>query len=154
PMFRGGMEPFARTRSRASLARRAGRGLAALALALTAGAARAEPPDARGTPGFLTAPAAGDPLDIALGYLPASPARAGLAAGDLAGLRVSDRTQTRHNGLTHLYLRQRLAGIEVLGGDLSLSVAPDGRLLALHSAFVRDLAHAANARSPRLSPDD
>src|SRR5262245_55518892 len=115
-MFRGGMGPCARIRSRTSRLRRSGRGLAALWLALAAGAARAEPPAARETPGFLTAPAAGDALDIALGYLRGSPERAGLVAADLDGFRLSDRTRTRHNGLTHLYLRQRLAGIEGLGG--------------------------------------
>ena len=142
-------------RPRAPRLRRAGSGLAALVL-VAAAAARAQAPagPVHAAPGFLSRPAPGDPFDLAVAYLRADPARLGLVAADLDGFRLADRVPTRHNGVTHLYLRQRLAGIEVLGGDLAVSVTRDGRVFALHHGFVRDLGHAANARSPRLSPAD
>ena len=109
---------------------------------------------AGGPPGFLTAPAPGDPLDLALAYLRENRVALGLEAADLDDWILTDRTRSRHNGLTHLYLRQRLAGIDVIGGELSVSVTSDGRLIALRNHFVPGLARAVNARAPTVSQSD
>ncbi|HEY1012123.1 MAG TPA: hypothetical protein VGE07_05405, partial [Herpetosiphonaceae bacterium] len=87
----------------------------------------------------LTQPRAGDPLAIALEYLRGDPAAHGLAAGDLAELRVSDRYVSDHTGVTHLYLQQQHGGIDVLNGVLNINVLPDGRILNLGNRFVGDL---------------
>jgi cysteine-rich repeat protein len=102
-------------------------------------------------PGFLTAPASGDPFDLARSYIAANRAALGLEQTDLDGWELTDRYTTAHNGVTHLYLRQRLAGIEVFGGYLNVSVTPDGRLIGLRNRFAPGLARAANARAPSLS---
>lgn len=102
--------------------------------------------------GFLGAPAQGDPRTIAEGYIRANVAALGLKAADLDDWILTDRTFSARTGLTHIYLRQRLAGIEVRGGDLAVSVLPDGRLIGLHQRFVSDLAHAVNVRAPRITP--
>ena len=81
--------------------------------------------------GFLTPSAAGDPLDLARGFVRDNHAALGLDEADLQEWILTDRTFSSHNALTHLYLRQRLGGIEVHGGDLSVSVTADGRLLAI-----------------------
>src|SRR5262245_32112590 len=51
--------------------------------------------------GFLTEPAAGDPLDIALSYLRDHTAKLGLTADDLSDIVVQDRYVSQHNGVTH-----------------------------------------------------
>jgi uncharacterized repeat protein (TIGR01451 family) len=102
--------------------------------------------------GFLTGPAAGDPLDIALSYLRSHTAQLGLTADDLSDIVVQDRYVSQHNGVTHLYLRQRLRGIEVYNGDININVARDGRIVNLGNRFVRDLRRAANAAAPKLTP--
>ncbi|MDH3402009.1 MAG: metalloprotease, partial [Acidobacteriota bacterium] len=95
----------------------------ALALTLLPGAAPAAE-----TPGsFVTGPAAGTPLEIALGYLDANRGELGLTAGDIADFAVSDEYTTQHNGVTHVYLQQRLGGIEVVNGLFNVNVMPDGR---------------------------
>jgi extracellular elastinolytic metalloproteinase len=121
---------------------------ASAATAQVQGAQTSPPSSARG---FLTAPASGDPLDLARDYLIANHAALGLERADLDGWELTDRYTTRHNGLTHLYQRQRLAGIEVFGGYLSVSVTPDGRLIGLRNRFVPGLARAANVRTPSIS---
>ena len=125
-------------------------GVALIALAGVSGPAAAQSSPRRPA-GFLTAPEAGDPLRLARRYVRENLAALGLEAADLDDWILSDRTLTRRAGLTHLYFRQRLAGIEVRGGDLSVSVLADGRLIALNHHFVRDLAGAVNTRVPTLS---
>ncbi len=104
--------------------------------------------------GFLTAPARGDPLAIARAFLQSHAADLGLTAADLADLVVKDRYTTAHNGLTHLYLRQRHAGIEVFNGDMNVSVTADGRILNLGSGLVSNLAATINTTQPLLAPAD
>ncbi len=104
-----------------------------------------------GTP--LTGPAGGTPEDIARNYLAAHQADLGLSGGDLADLVVKDRYVSQHNGVTHVYLQQRLGGIEVVNGIINANVMSDGRLLNLGNRFVSNLAKAVNTRSPAVSAD-
>src|SRR3954451_3464865 len=69
------------------------------------------------TDGMLTGPAAGDPKDVALGYVRAHSEVFGLDGGDLAGLRL-ERTDTSPDGITHVAWRQTLDGIPVFGAEL------------------------------------
>jgi hypothetical protein len=98
--------------------------------------------------GFLTGPAAGDPLAIALAYIRAHRAGLGLSEDDLADFVVKDRYTSPNNGVTHIYLRQRLDGIEVYGADINVNVARDGRIVNLGNRFVANLRQAANAATP------
>jgi hypothetical protein len=104
--------------------------------------------------GFLTAPAKGDPLDIALAYIRGHTAQLGLVADDLADFVVSDRYVSAHNGLTHLYLRQRLDGVEVFNGDINVNVTRDGRILNVGNRFVGNLRQLATVRTAKLTPAD
>ncbi len=100
---------------------------------------------------FLTGPNAGDPLDIALRYLNQIKESLGLSGEDLADLIVSDRYVSRHNGVTHLYLRQRFAGIEVFNANININIARDGSIINLGSSFVPNLRAAVNTTTPSLS---
>ena len=104
------------------------------------------------TPGFLTAPAPGDALDRVLSYVRQNRTALGLQQADLEDVKVTNRYTTQHNRVTHIYLSQHLAGIEVIGGYLNASVMPDGRLFSLHNRFVPGLALAVNTQAPVLSP--
>ncbi len=128
--------------------RRALRLLLALLPALTLGPTRLAAAD------YLTGPAAGDPLDITLAYLEANAAALGFSATDLAEWTLSDRTTDAFNGLTHLYLRQRHAGIPVYHGILNASVDAQGRIVHLAHRWVGDLAPAVNATAPSLSAEE
>ncbi len=101
--------------------------------------------------GFLSAPAAGDALDIALAYLGQQHADYGLTANDIANVVVKDRYVSDDNGVTHLYLRQQSAGIEVYNGDININIMPDGRILNLGSRFVPNLQQAINTTQPTLT---
>ncbi len=102
---------------------------------------------------FLSGPAEGTPLEVSLAYLEDHHAGLGLAAGDLADLAVQSQYDSRHTGVTHISLRQRLSGVEVVNGDIGVHVMPDGRIVHLTSRFVPDLAARVNARAPAVEPE-
>ena len=65
---------------------------------------------------------------------------------------MTDRYKDAHNGVTHIYLRQRFKGIEIVGSDVNVSVTRDGRIVALNSSFAANIAGKVNAgRATRSS---
>jgi hypothetical protein len=102
---------------------------------------------------YLTEPAAGQPLDIALNLLQQRHADLELSAEDVAstGYVVSDMYQSDHNGLTHIYLQQAYQGIRVYNAYVNTSVTSDGRVLNLTSSFLPRLSEIINTTEPTLS---
>lgn len=90
--------------------------------------------------GFLTGPSDGDALDIAVSYFRANHARYGLKRADVADFVLTDRYTSSHNGVTHLYLRQAHRSLEVVGAEVNVNVAADGRIISLDSSFIGNLA--------------
>jgi hypothetical protein len=131
----------------------------ALALVVSISALSVPPTQAQGAPqapagggpGFLTGPAAGDPLVIALDYLRQHAGELGLSGDDLREITVKDRYVSAHNGVTHLYLRQRHQGVEVFNGDINVNIARDGSIINLGNGFVGGLAQRVNSTQPALS---
>ncbi|MEM1041634.1 MAG: T9SS-dependent M36 family metallopeptidase [Bacteroidota bacterium] len=93
-------------------------------------------------------------LATALDHLNGQRAALGLSAADLADVAVTDEYTSRTSGVTHLYLRQTVGGIEVFNARASAHVAPDGAVHALTSSFVPSAARAANAPEPSLTPEE
>jgi len=116
-------------------------GLTTLVLVPASGATRTEDPRIR--PGFLTAPRDGDPVEIALDHLRAHPGRYGVEANDLRSLRVTDRYASAHTGLTHVYLRQAIDGLDLLGSSATVNVARDGSILYVGARLVPGVASAS-----------
>jgi len=101
--------------------------------------------------GYLTGPASGDALDIAMAYVRGHKADLGVIDDDLTDVVVKDRYMSPNNGITHLYLRQRLDGIEVFNGDINVNVTRDGRILNLGNWFVGNLRSSAKTRTAKLN---
>ena len=103
---------------------------------------------------FLTsAKSTADPLDIALDYIGQLPQKSLMTSDDLAELKVQDRYTSKHNGITHIYFRQRLDGLEVANAQISINIHRDGRVINMANSFVSDLAKAANTGAPDLSAE-
>lgn len=102
---------------------------------------------------YLTAPVAGQPLDIALNLLQQRHSDLDLSAEDVAstGYVVSDMYQSDHNGLTHIYLQQAYQGIRVYNAYVNTNVTSDGRVLNLTSSFLPRLGEIVNTTEPTLS---
>jgi hypothetical protein len=100
----------------------------------------------------LTSPGNGKPLDIALGFIKQSRQKFGLSETDVLDLKVTDQYTDRHNGVTHIYLRQQIDGIEVVGAEMNTNVARDGKVINLNSSFIKELRAAVKGRNASLSP--
>jgi extracellular elastinolytic metalloproteinase len=109
----------------------------------------------RDADGFLTGPAAGKPLDIALNYLRANAASFGLAPLDLESPIITSSYRDTLSGITHIYLMQEFNGLAVTNARMNVSVMPDGSILSVGGGFVPGLgAREADAAAPvpRLDP--
>lgn len=107
-----------------------------------------------GAPGYdvqATALPYGSSQDIALNYIRSNRASWGLTEADVADMVVKDHYITRHNGVTHTYVRQRWQGIEVFNGDIQVNVAADGSVINYHNKFIADLSSKVNTVEPSLS---
>lgn len=99
------------------------------------------------------APEADDPEAAALGYLRDLAGKDGFVPEDFAETLTTDRTQSRHNGVTHLYFRQRHRGLEVYNADANANVSKNGQLLSIHQRFVPNLAAEVNRLDPVITAD-
>ena len=126
---------------------------ASLALAVTAaplGAAVLPSGEVR----FLTEAQQGDALDLALGYFAGRQGELSLSPGDVGDLLLKDHYVSPHNGVRHLYWRQRHQGIELWNAELAVHVTRDGRILDLHSALLSDLAAKVAGQEATIDPVD
>jgi len=73
----------------------------------------------------------------------------GLTAGDVAGIDVTDAYRSAHNGVAHVYLRQRVGEVPVLQGTMSVGVLPEGRVFHMASRFIPGVADDASGSARR-----
>ena len=99
------------------------------------------------------ASAQANPRDIALQHLSANAQALGLTADDLIGKVVTDEYRSEHNGVTHVYFKQRLGGIDVANGTINVNVGPDSRVLSVGNRFVGNLNAKAAVRAPGIIPE-
>ncbi|HMT07145.1 MAG TPA: M36 family metallopeptidase [Pyrinomonadaceae bacterium] len=111
----------------------------------------------RNPEGFLTGPTKGEPLDIALQHLRTSSGSLGLLPDDLSDAKVSSMYRDEDTGITHIYLRQMVSGLEVLNGDIGIHVTAKGEVIAVGGGFVPGLKAFADTgsltRQPHLSAE-
>lgn len=81
-----------------------------------------------------------EPTRVAISHLRADPAAFGVTADDVSRLRVLSAHTSPHNGVTHVYLRQQIHGLDVLTGDVTVNVLPDGSILYVGSRLIPNVA--------------
>ena len=87
-------------------------------------------------------------VDIAVGHVKSARSDFGLRRGDVSELVVTDAYRSRHNGVTHVYVSQRLNGLDVAGSAMTLNIGSDGKVLHVGSRLLGGLR--INARQARL----
>ncbi len=92
-----------------------------------------------------------DPEQIARDALEARAAEFGLRQADLDEIALSDRYQSRNNGVWHVWLQQHIDGLPVSLALANANISRDGTLLSLHSRMSSDAASRTVARTPTLS---
>ena len=109
-----------------------------------------------GSPAYRTGPSSAPARQIALDYLQADAARLGVTPADLAEVAVTDEVRTAHNGVTHVYVRQRVHEVEVDGTEMGVHVDALGRVFHVTGRPIAQLAERATAspRFPLLTADE
>jgi extracellular elastinolytic metalloproteinase len=102
---------------------------------------------------YTSGPTPGDPRTIARDHLRTHRGELGLEELDLEDA-LERQVETRRHRTTHIYLRQRVRGLEVEGADLGLSVDRRGRTFARWSRFVSGAARKIDEIRPKLSARD
>jgi extracellular elastinolytic metalloproteinase len=90
--------------------------------------------------------------EIAFDYVEANLESLGLTPEDVDDLVVTDKYVSRHSGTTHVYLRQRIDGIEVFNSSFNVSIGRDGAVAHVGDRFVAGLAGASPSLAASLSP--
>ncbi len=104
--------------------------------------------------GFISAPAQGEPLQIADSYLRNNLTLLGLESADINDYEVTDSVFSAVSGVTHIYLGQRYQGLPVYNAQLQVHVARDGRISGVNNAFVPGLADLAKSAAPAMTAED
>ncbi|MEO0743618.1 MAG: hypothetical protein AAF089_18730, partial [Bacteroidota bacterium] len=105
-------------------------------------------------PASAQSPASADAVDaavdVALRHVAQQAASLGVTDGDVADLVVTDAVPSRRSGLTYVYVRQAVGGIEVLGTELTVAVDRNGAVVNRAGTLTRDLAAKTPAVRLRL----
>lgn len=57
---------------------------------------------------------------------------------DSSSYEVMDHYTSKHNGVTHIYLKQQIHGLEVTNGDLNINIDREGRIFSFGDSFFRE----------------
>src|SRR5262245_60518453 len=68
---------------------------------------------------LLSAPKVGPALNVALDFLSSHAGKLGVNPEDVSDARISDQYTDPSSGITHLYLKQQVNGLDVINADLN-----------------------------------
>ncbi|MCI5081172.1 MAG: M36 family metallopeptidase [Saprospiraceae bacterium] len=91
------------------------------------------------------------PLDIALRHMEQNAAEWGLQSVDIADMVVSDTYKSKHNGLTHVFFKQRYASTEIHNAIAGVHVMENGEIGYATSRFYPNIAELVNTTSKSMS---
>lgn len=106
---------------------------------------------------FLTNVHAEEALSIskqnntAKNYLTTNYSQLGVSLKDVQDAKIQNSYQSKHNGLTHIYFRQHLNGIEMLNADMQIHLDKKGEVFRLHNQFVPSLADKVTINAPKIT---
>ena len=92
-------------------------------------------------------------LDIALRHIEQNYKKWELTQEDISDMVVSDMYQSEHNGVTHIYLKQRYQGIALQNAILNLNITDDGKVFFVGKRFFPNLSAAVTTSSASLGAD-
>ncbi len=100
--------------------------------------------------GFLSMPASGEPMAIAMDFVQRNLGALGLEASDLEGYTVANVVFSKVTGATRIYLQQRYQGVPVYNAQLQINVNRDGRIISVNNSFMAGVQRAARSLKPRM----
>ena len=76
-----------------------------------------------------------------------------LNAADISDYVITDQYVSKNNGITHIYLRQRFRGIEVVGANLNINIDREGNVINMGNRFIPNLRAAVKGSSAAISAE-
>ncbi|MEI6595249.1 MAG: T9SS-dependent M36 family metallopeptidase [Bacteroidota bacterium] len=73
-----------------------------------------------------------------------------LNSNDLSDFVITDQYTDQHNGITHVYLRQRVNGIEIFDANSNMHIDRNGKLISLNNSFVSNIKQKAESAIPTI----
>ena len=74
-----------------------------------------------------------------------------LSPNDLSDFIITDQYTDQHNGVTHVYLRQRVNGIEIFDANSNMHFDRNGKLITLNHLFISNVKQKAESPTPNIS---
>ena len=85
---------------------------------------------------FLTGVSAGAPIEVATQFLESHASNFGLTADAIRSSKVTDQYTDADTGISHIYLRQLVAGLEVQNTSIGVHLTRRGEVITASSSFV------------------
>ena len=98
-----------------------------------------------------TVPLGKGAVGIARAHVDAHADQLGLSAADVGQLAVSSVVPSEHNGLTNVYLQQRVDGIDVSNAMVNVAVTAQGTVFRVASSSVAGAAERINSATPKIT---
>ncbi len=103
------------------------------------------------SPLFLTAQSS---LDTAIEYLNKTKDEQGFTLQDIEHPKITDEYTSKHNQVTHLYLKQTHKGLEVSNATANLAILRNGKVANAYVHFIPNLSEKINMEEPVLSAEE
>jgi extracellular elastinolytic metalloproteinase len=91
-------------------------------------------------------------IEIAADHARDAASDLGLSRRDVKDLSVTDAYRSSHNGVTHVYLAQKMDGLRVAGSTMTVNISRDGRVVHVGPRFIAGLRPVS--RTPILGPSE
>jgi len=75
----------------------------------------------------------------------------GVSYADINNAQVQSSHRSKHNGVTHIYMRQYVNGIEMHNGDMQIHLDKNGKVFLLHNQFEPNLANKVSTTNPSIT---
>jgi len=70
---------------------------------------------------------------------------------DFTGFVITNQYKSANNGVTHIYLRQTINGIEIFNSNSALHLSKEGTIIKFDNEFIQDAKFKTNNSTPSLS---
>lgn len=86
-------------------------------------------------------------------YLKENTAKWQLTDADIADISIDNILTSEHNGVTHIYFRQRYQGIKIHNAISTLNILPNGEILQASNRFLPKISEKVNTTKSRIKPE-
>ncbi len=77
-----------------------------------------------------------------------------LSEKEITNLELSSETESTHNGLKHVYLKQTHEGIEIHGALTNINMNREGKVLSMGDRFLSDVERKVNTTKPGIDASE